>query len=89
MPGCLVLDFDGTILDTEEPVYRSWAELWEVQGHELARARWQSVIGTDGGFDPWGELERLVGHPLEPALQERRKARRDHCSAASGPAPGS
>ena len=26
--ACLVLDFDGTILDTEESLYRSWAELW-------------------------------------------------------------
>lgn len=85
---CLVLDFDGTILDTEEPVYRSWAELWEVHGHELVLARWQAVIGTDDPFDPWGELEVLVGRPLDPALQVRRQARRDELLAGHGPRPG-
>ncbi len=53
MPGsCLILDFDGTILDTEGPTYVSWAELWEQQGHELPRDQWQSVTGTNDAFDP-------------------------------------
>jgi len=75
-PG-LVLDFDGTILETEWPDYRSWAELWDDQGHELALGDWQQIIGTDGVFDPWDELERNVGHPLDPILQLRRRVRRD------------
>ncbi len=83
-----MLDFDGTILDTEEPVYRSWAELWEGHGHELVLSRWQSIIGTDDTFDPWGELEHLVGHPLDPALQVQRTARRDELLAGHEPRPG-
>jgi len=86
--GCLVLDFDGTILDTEEPVYRSWAELWEAQGHQLVLSEWQVVIGTDSSFDPWAELERTVGSPLDPDLKERRRARRDELQAAHAPRPG-
>jgi HAD superfamily hydrolase (TIGR01509 family) len=86
--ACLVLDFDGTIVDTEQPVYQSWAELWEEYGVELGRARWQAVIGTDGVFDPWVELQRLVGRRLDPALALRRQARRDELQAAYDPRPG-
>ncbi len=72
-----MLDFDGTVLDTEEPVYRSWWELWEDHGHELARVDWQALIGTDVGFDPRRELERRLGRPIEPGRLARRILRRD------------
>jgi HAD superfamily hydrolase (TIGR01509 family) len=84
----LVLDFDGTILDTEGPLYRSWAELWADQGHELALGHWQQFIGTDGGFDPWAELERRVGDSLDPALHHRRRFRRDELVALELVRPG-
>ncbi len=86
--SCLVLDFDGTILDTEQPVYQSWAELWEEHGVELARARWQAVIGTDAGFDPWAELQRTLGRLLPPAVEERRRLRRDELQADYAPRLG-
>jgi HAD superfamily hydrolase (TIGR01509 family) len=76
-----VLDFDGTVLDTEEPVYRSWWELWDDHGHELARADWQALIGTDSGFDPRVELERRVGRPIEPDRLAHRLLRRDQIQA--------
>jgi beta-phosphoglucomutase-like phosphatase (HAD superfamily) len=84
----LVLDFDGTILDTEGPLYRSWAELWEDHGHELALVHWQRFIGTDGGFDPWRELEQRVGGPLDRALEHRRRRRRDELVAREAVRPG-
>ena len=86
--ACLILDFDGTILDTEEPLYLSWAELWQEHGQELALARWQTNIGSDDTFDPWGELERLVGSPLASSLQERRRRRRDELLARQELRPG-
>ena len=86
--AALVMDFDGTILDTEEPVYRSWVELWEEHGQDLVRAEWQAIIGTDGSFDPWVSLERRIGRPLDPALAERRRARRDELQAAHEMRPG-
>lgn len=82
------MDFDGTILDTEEPVYRSWAELWADHGYELSLADWQAVIGTEGTFDPWAELESRAGRRLDPALQERRRARRDELQARHTTRPG-
>jgi HAD superfamily hydrolase (TIGR01509 family) len=76
-----VLDFDGTVLDTEEPVYRSWWELWDDHGHELLRADWQALIGTDSGFYPRVELERRVGRPIEPERLAQRLVRRDQLQA--------
>lgn len=85
---CLILDFDGTILDTEEPVYRSWAELWAAHGHELGLADWQATIGTDGVFDPWTELERRAKVRLDPSLNDLRRTRRDELQAAHQVRPG-
>jgi HAD superfamily hydrolase (TIGR01509 family) len=75
--SCVVFDFDGTILDTEEPLYLSWSELWAEHGHDLDQSFWQTLIGTDGGFDPWAALETRVGAPLDRAHLERRRLRRD------------
>jgi HAD superfamily hydrolase (TIGR01509 family) len=84
----LVMDFDGTILDTEEPVYRSWAELWSEHGTELSLADWQALIGTGATFDPWSELQRRLGHQLDPWLRERRRSRRDELQARHSIRPG-
>ncbi|HVH64118.1 MAG TPA: HAD hydrolase-like protein, partial [Candidatus Dormibacteraeota bacterium] len=35
MIRAIVFDFDGLILDTEEPVYRSWLEVYEAHGETL------------------------------------------------------
>jgi len=87
--ACLVLDFDGTILDTEEALFRSWAELWDEHGHRLDRADWQRNIGGgDAPFDPWSELESRVARPLDPALHERRRLRRDEIQALEPVHPG-
>lgn len=84
----LVFDFDGTILDTEEPVYRSWAELWADHGHEIVLEEWQAIVGTAEVFDPWAELEARLGAPLDPALAEARRVRRDEILHAMELRPG-
>jgi len=86
--SCLVLDFDGTILDTEDSVYQVWAELWDDHGHELALVDWQRNIGTEAVFDPWTELENRLGRPLDEALRERRHSRQDQLLADLEPRPG-
>jgi HAD superfamily hydrolase (TIGR01509 family) len=62
----LVFDFDGLILDTEVPVYRAWAEVYERHGHELPVDFWTTVIGRGPGyFDPLQDLERRLGRELD------------------------
>ncbi|MGD0313488.1 MAG: HAD-IA family hydrolase [Acidimicrobiales bacterium] len=77
----LILDFDGTILDTEDSIFRSWAELWDDHGHRLDRSDWQRNIGTEDSFDPWVELEARLGLSLDPDLAHRRRLRRDELQA--------
>jgi HAD superfamily hydrolase (TIGR01509 family) len=84
----VVFDFDGLILDTEGPIYRCWAEVYEEHGEALELALWQSTIGTDG-FDPAVELERRLGRRLAwDELHERRRRRRDELQALESLRPG-
>jgi HAD superfamily hydrolase (TIGR01509 family) len=68
-----LFDFDGLILDTESASRAGWQWLYRQHGHELPPDKWLLMVGTVGGWDPWGHLEELVGEPLDrPALNERR-----------------
>ncbi len=80
-PG-LVLDFDGTILDTERPLFQAWSEVWDAHGHRLALADWQQNIGTEDTFDPRHELERRLGRALDPERQRPPQG-----SSGSDPGP--
>jgi HAD superfamily hydrolase (TIGR01509 family) len=71
----LLFDFDGLIVDTETPSRASWQELYREHGHELPLDRWATLVGTDGGWDPFETLEELVGPVDRVALRERRLAR--------------
>ena len=73
----LIFDFDGTMLDTEWPAYRSWAEIWEEHGHELTIPDWARRIGTHHTLDALAELEDRVGRGLDPELRDRRKTRKN------------
>jgi HAD superfamily hydrolase (TIGR01509 family) len=73
----LVLDFDGTVLDTEWPAYRAAAELWDAHGIELTIEMWSARIGTHARLDPFHELQERLGRTLDPALNEQRIARKN------------
>ena len=88
MVAVLVLDFDGTVLDTEWPAYRAAAELWAEFGIELTVADWAWRIGTAGHDDPFTELQQRLGHALDPALNERRIARKNQLTDEAPPQPG-
>jgi len=76
--SALVFDFDGTILDTEAPVYESWAETYRMAGVEpVSLDRWLQDIGKADGFglDIRAELcEQLGVDALAAQLEERRKS---------------
>lgn len=78
-PKALLFDFDGLLIDTEGPSYRSWAELYEEHGHELTLDAWSAAIGTIGGFDPEADLlERGVALE-EHHLEGRRRRDMELC----------
>lgn len=71
----LIFDFDGLILETEEPVYQSWQELYTSFNHRISFEDWAILIGTaPSNFDPLSNLEKQLGRSLEnpTALEEKR-----------------
>jgi HAD superfamily hydrolase (TIGR01509 family) len=85
----LVFDFDGLILDTEEPVYDAWQEIYDEHGHALAFDKWATCIGTADTFDPCGDLEVLLNRRLDAeALRLRHRTRTDELIAARAVLPG-
>jgi len=85
----LVFDFDGLILDTEEPVYRSWLEVYQAHGEELPFERWVQIVGsTTAGFHPQYHLEERLGRPLPKEVLDRRMGRRTEMILAQAVLPG-
>jgi len=85
----LVFDFDGLILDTEEPVYRSWLELYQEHGQDLPFDRWIQIVGSsNAAFDPRGHLEHVLGRALTPEELDRRIERRSELVLAQAVLPG-
>ena len=72
----IIFDFDGTILDSEFPVYQAWNELFQAHNATLPMALWQQHIGTVSHyFDPCKILEEQIGRRLdrEAVNKERRQ----------------
>jgi HAD superfamily hydrolase (TIGR01509 family) len=85
----LVFDFDGTILDTEAPVYDAWQEIYVEHGCSLAFEKWAECIGTADVFDPCVDLQTAVGRALDAAaLTARHRTRTDALIAAQPVRPG-
>lgn len=84
-----MFDFDGLILDTEEPVYRSWLEVYQAHGQELPFERWIQIVGsTTTGFHPQNHLEERLGRPLPKEVLDRRIGRRTEMILAQKLLPG-
>ena len=89
MIRAIVFDFDGLILDTEEPVYRSWLEVYEAHGEELPFERWVQIVGsTTTGFHPQHHLEERLGRSLPKEVLDRRIVRRTELVLAQKLLPG-
>jgi len=89
MIRAVVLDFDGLILDTEEPIYRSWVEVYKAHGEDLPFDRWVQTVGsTSAMFHPQHNLEERLGRSLPQEVLERRIGRRTEMILAQGALPG-
>ena len=73
----LIFDFDGLILDTETPEFQAWTEIYEDHGVQLDFETWAVCIGTAGTFDPYDELERRLGGPIDRGSIRTRRRRRN------------
>lgn len=89
MIRAVVFDFDGLILETEEPIYRSWREVYEQHGVELPFERWVEIVGSSTAtFHPQAHLEERLGHPLPQGVIDRRLLRRTELVLAQRVLPG-
>lgn len=61
----LIFDFDGLLLDTETPDFDVLATQYRAHGVELSTERWIQGLGTVGGFEPYHELESLIGKVID------------------------
>lgn len=86
----LIFDLDGTVVDTESPIFDAWEKVYRDHGQVLPRDIWTTRLGTDGrGFDPMQHLEELVARPLDQEkLKRDRIEHRDAMLADLPPREG-
>ncbi len=71
-PAAVILDFDGTMVDTEWPVYEMVRGVYRFHGAELAIADWVDRLGR-ADHRPWVEdLAELIG--VEPDAEVVQRA---------------
>lgn len=70
--SALLLDFDGTLLDSETCHLRSWEEAWSRHGHRLDLDRWVAGVGSHG-WDPHDALVALAGPAFDPEARRVRE----------------
>jgi HAD superfamily hydrolase (TIGR01509 family) len=79
MIQAVVFDFDGLILETEQPEYQSWCEIYEDQGCKLLAETWNRLIGLPWdaiAFNPYEHLEAQLGQTVDRAAIRARRRRR-------------
>ena len=73
----VVFDFDGVVLDSEEPEFLAWQAIWAEHGQDLDLVRWSECIGTGqelATFDPYAELASLT--PLSETREQLKERSR-------------
>lgn len=84
----LLFDFDGTLWDSEAPIFQVYEEVYATFGLPLSSALWSTFMGTIG-FDAWSPLERLAGAPvdrvaLDATVHRRKEELLSHATARPG-----
>jgi HAD superfamily hydrolase (TIGR01509 family) len=92
MIRALIFDFDGLILDTEEPIFHSWQELYRFYHLSLSLESWADTIGRsedEAPFDPKRDLDERLGYRLDwDSIGPRRRQRELELIAVQPVLPG-
>jgi HAD superfamily hydrolase (TIGR01509 family) len=74
MIRAIIFDFDGLILETENPTYQSWQEVYQSFGYLLPFSTWSIMVGTtQSDFDPLRELQKLAKDGVDWEAVETRR----------------
>lgn len=86
----VIFDFDGVILDTEGPEYRSWQDVYAEFGQELDLELWGKCVGTSSDtFDPCAHLQSLLNKQINQEEIRAKKRERFYASVEiQTPMPG-
>ena len=87
--AAFVFDFDGLIVDTENPGFISWQEIYQEFGATLKIDDWRHATGYVGGFDPGVHLEQILNRRLDwSQLMPKRDARNWELTLQANVLPG-
>lgn len=75
----LILDFDGTIIDTESPAFESTAMIWATHGVDFPMDWWLQGMGTDRKSTWVKELESRLGRAIDhdQIMDERQRIKNE------------
>src|SRR4030042_5817285 len=90
MIRAIIFDFDGLILETEEPTYKSWQAVYRSFGFPLPFSTFSSMVGTThGDFDPRAHLQSLVAENIDwERVEPERQVIENRLIAAQPILPG-
>jgi HAD superfamily hydrolase (TIGR01509 family) len=78
MIRALVFDFDGVILDTETPFFRSWQEIYQAHGYDISLQDWGSMLGSSSDpQEPYNRLEGYLGGSLDREAMRSKRLHRE------------
>ena len=88
-PRALIMDFDGTIIDTESPAYESTAQIWASYGIDFPMEWWLAGMGTDRKSAWVQELENRLGTQLDhDSVMKQRQRIKDELTESQPLLPG-